>query len=121
MNRYPMRSVRTRDWKYIRNLWPETGYTTHIDLGMAIDGNEYWNSWIEKAKTDTKTAAVISRYHRRPPEELYDLRTDPVEQHNLAAHPDSTAVLSEMRAQLDVWMKSQGDRGRATEDSLKAS
>ena len=120
MNRYPMRSVRTRDWKYIRNLWPETGYTTHIDLGKAIDGNEYWNSWIEKAKTDTKTAAVISRYHRRPPEELYDVRTDPVEQHNLAAHPDSTAVLSEMRAQLDVWMESQGDQGRATEDSLKA-
>ncbi|HEX2473430.1 MAG TPA: sulfatase/phosphatase domain-containing protein, partial [Lacipirellulaceae bacterium] len=120
MNRYPMRSVRTRDWKYIRNLRPESEHTTHIDLGQAIDGNEYWQSWVEKAKTDTKAADVISGYRRRPAEQLFDLRTDPLEQLNLAADSDSAAVLNKMRAQLDAWMKSQDDRGRATENSLKA-
>jgi N-sulfoglucosamine sulfohydrolase len=119
MNRYPMRSVRTRDWKYIRNLRAESKHTTHIDLGEAIDGNEYWNSWVAKAKSDSKAAAIVSQYHRRPAEELYDLRNDPLEQHNLAVDGDSAAVLNQMRSQLDAWMQSQHDRGRATEDFLK--
>ena len=35
MNVYPTRSVRTADWKYIRNLNPEFYYTTHVDLVQA--------------------------------------------------------------------------------------
>ena len=31
MNRYPIRAVRTRDWKYIRNLDPAAEHHTHID------------------------------------------------------------------------------------------
>lgn len=50
MNVYPMRSVRTGDWKYIRNLHPEFYFTTHIDLGKPPDGAGYFASWREKAK-----------------------------------------------------------------------
>jgi uncharacterized sulfatase len=120
MNRYPMRSVQTREWKYIRNLWPDAQHTTHIDLGKMVDGNEYWKSWIEKAKTDSRTAAVIARYHRRPAEELYDLRNDPSEQYNVVGNPARADVLNELRSKLDAWMQQQGDGGRATEDSLVA-
>jgi arylsulfatase A-like enzyme len=114
--RYPMRAVRTRDWKYSRNLQPESEHTTHIDLGEAVDGNAYWKSWLEKARTDELAAAIISRYHWRSSEELYDLRNDPLEQHNLAANPNKARVLSELQAQLDQWMESQGDRGGKTGD-----
>jgi uncharacterized sulfatase len=117
-NGYPMRSVRTRDWKYIRNLRPEADHTTHIDLGKAIDGNDYWKSWTEKAKTDAQAAAVVARYRRRPAEELYDLRKDPFEQNNVADNPEQAGVIEQLRAQLDSWMRQQGDRGRATEDGL---
>jgi uncharacterized sulfatase len=120
MNRYPMRSVRTRRWKYIRNLRPEADHTTHIDLGKEIDGNEYWKSWVEEAKTDAQAAAVIARYRRRPAEELYDLQSDPLEQHNVADNSERAGVVNELRAQLDAWLQEQGDRGRATEDALKA-
>ena len=87
MNRYPIRAVRTRDWKYVRNLDPAAEHHTHMDKAAAGDGRDYWDSWVEKAKTDPAAAAVVRRYHTRPAEELYDLRADPWELKNLAADP----------------------------------
>lgn len=119
MNAYPMRSVRTRDWKYIRNLQPDARYSTHIDLGKPVDGSEYWQSWVEAGRTDPAAAAVVNRYHSRPAEELYDLRADPFEQHNLAVAPEHANVLSRLRRQLDDWMRAQGDRGVEAEEELQ--
>ena len=115
MNVYPIRSARSRDWKYIRNLKPGAEHTTHIDKGNPASGRGYWTSWEERAKTDPAAAAVVERYHRRPAEELYDLRTDPHELKNLAADPAHAATLAGLRADLDAWMKSQGDEGLASE------
>ena len=112
MNCYPIRSVRTADWKYIRNLHPEYYYTTHVDLVQAEDGPGYFASWDAKAKTDPAAAAVVNRYHERPAEELYDLRADPQELKNLAADPKQKARLAVLRAEVDQWMKENGDTGR---------
>jgi len=112
MNIYPIRSVRTADWKYIRNLHPEFEFTTHIDLGKPVDGAGYFASWVELAKTDPVAASVVKRYHERALEELYDLRTDPNELTNLAARPEHTARLAALRVELDAWMKANGDTGR---------
>jgi len=109
MNVYPIRSVRTASWKLIVNLHPEFAHTTHIDKALARDGGRYWLSWFEKAKADSTAAATVRRYHERPAVELYDLRTDPFEQRNLAALPAHVSRVSEMRAQLTAWMKTQGD------------
>jgi len=88
MNVYPIRALRTPDWKYILNLHPEFAHTTHIDQGAgAGDGWRYFREWVWSAKTDAGAAAVVQRYHQRPREELYDLRADPHEQRNLAADP----------------------------------
>jgi arylsulfatase A-like enzyme len=110
MNVYPIRSVRTAEWKLIVNLHPEFAHTTHIDKALARDGGRYWLSWFEKAQTDPAAAAIVRRYHERPAVELYDLRADPYEQRNLAALPAHAARVSEMRAQLTAWMQQQGDR-----------
>ena len=112
MNVYPSRSVRTGDWKYIRNLHPEFSFTTHIDLGQPVDGAGYFASWREKAKTDAGAAAVVKRYHERPAEELYDLRTDPLELKNLAADPQHAKRLAAMRADVEAWMKANNDEGK---------
>ena len=121
MNAYPMRSVRTPRWKYIRNLRPDGEHHTHIDLGKPVDGSNYWQSWVELAKTDPHAAAVVDRYHRRPPEELYDLEYDPHEQTNLAVDASHAAVLAELRTSLDAWMREQGDVGLATERDAAAA
>ncbi|PAW67193.1 MAG: arylsulfatase A family protein [Opitutia bacterium Tous-C1TDCM] len=112
MNIYPIRSVRTADFKYIRNLHPEFYYSTHVDLAQPVDGALYYASWREAGKTDPAAAAIVARYHVRPAEELYDLRNDPHEQKNLAADPAHAARLAALRAELDAWMRAQGDEGK---------
>lgn len=109
-NIYPMRSVRTADWKYIGNLHPEFAFTTHIDLPVNLGQRAYFATWESAAKTNASAAAIVQRYHTRPAEELYDLAADPHEQHNLAADPRQAKRLKKLRAELEAWMKLQGDQ-----------
>lgn len=120
MNRYPLRAVRTRGWKYIRNLDPAAEHHTHVDRGRNpdADGRDYWDSWVRLAKSDPAAAAVVRRYHHRPAEELYDLAADPNELTNLAADPAHAGRLRALRADLDGWMRAQDDEGLKTERSL---
>lgn len=108
-NVYPIRSVRTREWKYIRNLHPEFQHHTHISRSSGPSGLVYWKTWLTAAEKDAAAAAVVKRYSERPAEELYDLAADPSELHNLAADPKQATRLAAMRADLDGWMKQQGD------------
>jgi len=109
-NVYPIRAMRSGQWKYIRNLHPEFAFTTHIDLPVNLGQREYFKTWEERAETDPATAVIVRRYHARPEEELYDLGIDPHEQHNLAADPKYLARLKKMRVQLDKWLRDQGDQ-----------
>jgi N-sulfoglucosamine sulfohydrolase len=119
MNEYPMRSVRTERWKYIRNLSLETTFTSHIDKGGSPDGAGYWATWKRRAETNAKAAAIVERYHHRPAEELYDLSADPFEEHNLAADPSHVETLVELRGEVDGWMVQNGDQGLASEEAAK--
>lgn len=110
MNEFPMRSVRSRDWKYIRNLDPSREFHSHVDLAEA---NAYWDSWVTKSKDDAGAGAVVQRYLHRPAEELYDLTSDPYEMHNLAANPEQKGRVEEMSRRLDEWMRAQNDGGLA--------
>ena len=119
MNEYPMRSVRTRFWKYIRNLKPDSEFHSHVDKAKSGDGRGYWASWEEAAKQDPKAAATVKRYHTRPAEELYNLIEDPDELHNLAQDPKAVDALNELRVELDQWMQQEGDKGLETEAARK--
>jgi len=108
-NVYPIRSLRTRQWKFIRNLHPEFQHQTHDTRNRRGNGVLYWNSWVEEAKTNPGAAAVVKRSVERPAEELYDLKADPHEMRNLAADPRQASRMASMRAELKAWMKQQGD------------
>ncbi len=111
--------VRSRRWKYIRNLDPAAEHHTHIDCGRTdSDGRECWNSWVAAARTNPAAAAIVRRYHHRPAEELYDLAADPWELSNLARETAHAATLVRLKADLDAWMSAQGDTGLATERAL---
>ena len=110
-NVYPIRSVRTRDWKYIRNLHPEFQHHTHISRSSNVaSGFNYWQSWLTAAESSPAAAAILKRYSVRPAEELYDLKNDPLELYNLAADASQKERLREMRADVDTWMQQQGDK-----------
>ena len=51
-NVYPIRAMRSGQWKYIRNLHPEFAFTTHIDLPVNLGQREYFKTWEERAATD---------------------------------------------------------------------
>jgi N-sulfoglucosamine sulfohydrolase len=108
-NIYPIRGVRTPEWKYIRNLHPEFAFTTHIDLANPRDGRAMFSTWENRATSEPAAAAIVKRYHERPAEELYDLQADPFEQRNLAADPAHAARLAELRGALAGWMRETND------------
>lgn len=107
---YPSRMVRDTRYKLIRNLAPENTFTIGgIHKGQPIE------SWQEDAKSDPRLAARVQWLFKRPGEELYDLETDPFEMNNLAADPAKAEIKARLQAELDAWMKQQGDKGMETE------
>lgn len=106
-----IRSVRTTDFKYIRNFHPDRPYLQHsgykklqypvLTLMKVMHQQGRWNPFFMA--------------DRRPPEELYDLRNDPHELVNLAADSKYAKQLAQLRGHLDRWMKDTGDQGGTDE------
>ena len=114
---YPIRSLRTRTHKYIRNLNPEGMFqcvTTHGRDYKEID-HSMWGSWKQKARTDVFAAKRVRMFQYRPAEELYNLIKDPYELNNLADDPARQKILASLGKKLDAWMKQQGDPGMEAE------
>lgn len=111
MNRFPQRCVRDEQYKYILNLRPEVTWTTHFTKvpGIPDSHKEVWDSWVEKARTDPRAAALVNLLEHHPAEELYDTRSDPFELDNRAADPKLAPVLQRMRGELQRWRTEQGD------------
>lgn len=106
-----IRSVRTGDFKYIRNFHPDRPYLQHsgykklqypvLTLMKVMHQQGRWNTLF---MSDT-----------RPEEELYDLRNDPHEMHNLAADPKYAKQLLHLRSALNKWMQDTRDQGGTDE------
>jgi N-sulfoglucosamine sulfohydrolase len=90
----PKRAARTQRWKYIRH---------YGDRSLPVLPN----------CDDSPSKSLFLEYgwkqQIQPKEQLYDLVFDPNEKHNLAADPQSTAALTEMRGRMDAWMKRTDD------------
>ena len=114
---YPIRSIRDTRYKYIRNLSHESPFKNIVNNGRG--SADFWNDWVEAAKTDATIARLVDRYRHRPAEEFYDLDADPYEQKNLAGEPQHRARMDAMKTKLDAWMTQQGDKGVATEMAWK--
>uniref|UniRef100_UPI003567705B sulfatase/phosphatase domain-containing protein n=1 Tax=Stieleria sp. TaxID=2795976 RepID=UPI003567705B len=108
-----IRSVRTKDFKYIRNFLPERPYLQPCAYKDA--------KAILIALRDEHAAGKLNDTQEllfrqtRPAEELYDLKNDPHEIHNLAGDPQFAEKLTELRQRLDVWMEETDDQGRRAE------
>ena len=110
MNRTPMRMIRTDRYKYILNIAADTVFNTHINKARDHDGGrEYWNSWRDLSFTNKEAAFVLWRYHNHPSEELYDLKADPNEMHNLSAEGKYQSLLIDFRNKMKSWRAMQGD------------
>ncbi|MDO6737015.1 sulfatase [Wenyingzhuangia sp. 2_MG-2023] len=98
------RAVTSGDWSYIRNDKPEVPYdahqaylefyrpAVHIMRELYKEGklNEYQKPFFEPLK---------------PAEELYDLKSDPYQLHNLANNPKYTKILKKLRKETKCFDK----------------
>lgn len=119
---YPIRSVATREHRYIRNLTPEALYIEKHLAGV-VHHNPYYGSWWFKTWNDEHALRIIRRYTLRPAEELYLRKRDPFELDNIAGKEAHAAVKEKLAAELDRWMQSQGDPGAALDqlETLQAA
>lgn len=104
----PMRTIRTPRYKLIVNFRPDIRYVNAVSNGEGRD-RAYWDSWVKRAETDPKAAAVIKRFHDRVPVEFYDLKADPYELNNLAGAKEHAADIATLRGKLTAWMVQQGE------------
>lgn len=109
-----LRSVRTAQFKYIRNYLPER---PHLQPNRYKDNKPTLLRLRElhHAGQLTGLPEQLLFAPRRAPEELYDLATDPHETRNLAGDPAHAATLGELRARLEQWIVATGDRGAQPE------
>jgi N-sulfoglucosamine sulfohydrolase len=102
---YPVRGVRTRKYKYSRNLFPELSFPFSTDLYASAS----WQS-IRKSGPNAKIGRrKISDYLHRPAEELYDISKDPDEVANLAQSPAHRETLEMLRAETHKFRERTGD------------
>ncbi|MCP5433165.1 MAG: sulfatase [Alphaproteobacteria bacterium] len=110
---YPIRSIRTKQYKLIHNLMWEGEYG-NILTGPQSSG--ILDAYRAAAGSGNEHAGdLIAGYIKRPEFELYDVQKDPFEFTNLADDPAYATVKAELLAKLEAWMKEQGDEGVATE------
>ena len=104
------RTVRSHDFRYIVNLMPERAYCQFNEYKeKQYPGLALMNVLHLQSKLPAEQDAFMKE--TKPEEELYDLRNDPGEVHNLAYQPEYTQTLDHLRSQLATWRKTVGDEG----------
>lgn len=108
---YAIRTVRDQQYRLIWNLNHETKFTN------ACTNTDYYQSMVQAAGAgDAKAKMLVRKYQHRPEFELFDCDADPLEMNNLAEHPQYAEIVTRLKAELDRWMESQGDKGIETEE-----
>ena len=100
--------MRDGDWKLVRPAIDELMQVAPADLAMDIESKyrpERFETLVETPEPGRVTAVAA-------PSQLFDLRSDPLEQRDLAAeHPDR---VRRMEAELGAWFEEvEEDRRRA--------
>ena len=101
---YPMRMLRTRTHKYIRNI----AYKLDYPLAADIYDSPTWRGILQRGATMMGDRRVESYLHR-PLEELYDLKRDPHELKNVATDPSYADALKDLRERLKKWQTATRD------------
>jgi len=109
-----IRSVRSEEFKYIRNYLPERPL---LQPCLYKDDKPTLKRLRElhEAGKLTGLPEQLLFAPKRDAEELYDLRNDPFETKNLAKDPQMKQVLETMRKELTSWEERTHDLGRLPE------
>ncbi len=109
-----IRSVRDKQFQYIRNYYPDRPYTQQ---NIYKDTQYATLAAMRQLKEEGKLTGPPALFlaDTRPPEEFYDTQADPHEINNLIEAPEHQARIEEMRGILDNWIEETGDMGETPE------
>lgn len=103
------RAVVLGNYKYIRDFVPFTPRAPYSFYPLQMPS---WQAWHTVWKNDALSPQHSAYWqHEHHPEEIYDLKNDPYELHNLADDPEHSTVLRAMRKLLFHHMSARHDTG----------
>ena len=109
-NYYPTRFIRTRKWKYHRNICWKLDFPFSAD----IYASKSWAAIRDSVPGATAKDLMIGgrtlqAYIQRGPEELYNMEEDAMEVVNLAEESEYSSVVREMRNKVETWQRETED------------
>ncbi|MAH20225.1 MAG: choline-sulfatase [Flavobacteriaceae bacterium] len=110
------RSVLDGRYVYIKNFMPELPLIYRNRYREQIPMNKHLIELDTEGKLEGDAAYIFMK--TKPLEELYDLKNDPYEVHNLANDPAYAEKLILLRSQLSQWQASIKDRGFTPESEI---
>jgi len=109
---YPMRMIRTRNYKLIWNL----AYEQVFPLGISARG---FYDFVARNNLSSIRGRSLKAYLYRPQFELYDMKSDPDEVDNLAYDPEHRAVLESLKNRIYQFQNETSDGWRVYQDYEK--
>ncbi len=125
---YPQRAIRTTDYLFIINFHPERyplgdpyglkgsnpppeeAIRENTRVTLADEDAGPTKAWIVSRRDDPKWKNVFDyAYGKRPRVELFDLKKDPAQMHNVAADPHYTTAIDDLRERLLATLQQTGD------------
>ncbi len=110
------RGVRDDRYHYIRNYMPHRPVMQHSDYSERTPIRQELRRLAAEGKLDGLPGRLTGR--TKPPEELFDTRSDPHEIHNLAGSAEHEEILGRMRGELRRWMIETRDTGLLPEAEM---
>ncbi len=110
------RAVRDKQYKYIRNYFPDKPRMQDIEFRKNMD---LMKTLLEYEKQGKLTGDQLLWFAKtKPEEELYDITKDPFELNDLSSDEAYTNVLVKFRAIHEEWVKEFGDKPAMPEKEL---
>ena len=110
-----MLAVRDKKYKYIRNYMPHRIYGQHLEYLWKAPATRSWEKEYLEGRCN-KAQSIF--WQTKPPEELYDITSDPWEVNNLADDPQYKDVLERMRKAVMSWVREMKDPGFIPEGEM---
>lgn len=111
-----IRSVRTKDYLYIRNYYPNEPFPIWVPY---LSNMPIYKEMLRLDAEGKLTGPQKSwMAYSRPPEELYDVRSDPFQINNVVNTPELSSVLDELRKLHREWTIAISDMGHLNEPEM---
>jgi N-sulfoglucosamine sulfohydrolase len=111
-----IRSVRTKDYLYIRNYYPNEPFAIWVPYLSNMPIYKEMLRLDAEGKLNGPQKSWFS--YSRPPEELYEIKKDPYQIKNLVNDPSLKTILADLRKRHQTWTLETGDLGHMNEPEL---